>query len=235
MTVRYVSRPHYPDEDDGLNVDSSPLADLQEIVTIALREMFGARSAGNYRWVGSDSKPDGDVELSEIAITESDHKVSELMDRLPCIVVSIGGARNTGLDFVQGNVPNPLTGRYEHSDLMPANLIFKACSSVATEAMRLAEYTRTYFLIFRDFFMERAGLHDVLGPISLSPPTASTALEGSSGRSWTQVVVTVPIQVHFRIGYDYSTGSAFRRMQERVILAIERRLEGPFAIVEAGE
>ena len=236
MTVRYIRKPHYKDEDDCMNFDVSPLADLVEIITISLREMFGARSPGNYRWVGGKGEHIvGDVALTELAITESAHLVPELMDRLPCIVISLGASRSTGLELTQGNIPHPVTGEVVHSDLMPATLIFRACSAVGTEAIRLAEYAKGYFLLFREFFMERANLHDIAGNISVSQPIPSSQMDGSSGKSWTEVIVSIPIQVHFQARYDYSQGSAFRPMRDRVILAIESRLEGPFSVVESGE
>jgi hypothetical protein len=236
MTIRYIRKPHYEDEDDCLNYDVSPLADLVEIITISLREMFGARSAGNYRWVGGvGENTAGEPQLSELAITESAHKIPELMDRLPAIVVGVGGSRNTGLELTQGNIPNPVTGEVVHSDLIPTNLIFRACSTVGTEAIRLAEYAKGYFLLFREFFMERANLHDVAGNISVSQPIPTSQVDGSSGKTWTEVIVSIPIQVRFFARYDYSQGSAFRPMRDRVILAIESRLEGPFSVVESGE
>jgi len=236
MTVKYVRKPHYEDEDDCLNFDVSPLADLVEVITISLREMFAARSAGNYRWVGgSGVDVAGDPNLSEIAITESDHRVPELMDVLPTIVVGVGGSSSSGLEHTQGEIPNPVTGEVVHSDLMPTNLVFRSCSTVGTEAIRLAEYAKGYFLLFRKFFMERANLHDVAGNISVSRPIPTSRTDGSSGKSWTEVIVTVPIQIRFYAAYDYSMGSAFRPMRDRVILAIESRLDGPFSIIESGE
>lgn len=230
--ANYVRQPHYVDEDDGLNLDVSPLSELVELVTVALREMFAARSPGNYRWVGGGDHPDGDPELSELMITESDHRTPEVIDRLPVVVVSISGAQYSGLDYVHGLVPDPLTGEVKHSDLVSVQLIFRACSSVGTEALRLAEFVRGYLVVFRDFFVEKLGLHDVSGAGTISDPRPSSPMEGSSSQKWTEVVIATPIKTRYTVTYDYSRGSAFRRMRDRVILAIENRLEGVFAVAE---
>ena len=235
MTVHFAKRRDYGDDaDDALNLDVAPLADLVEAMAIALREMFGARSPGNYRWVGNPDHPVGDPELSEVMITETDHMVEDLVDRFPVLAVTIAGSRGSGFDRIQGDVAHPVTNERLFADLLATPLIIRSCSSVGTESLRLAEYVKGYLLVFRDFLHQNLGIHDIGGASTLSGPFPSARIEGASTRKWTETAVTVPLQVEFSASYEYSRASAFRLAMDRVTIAIVDRMGESFTL-ESGD
>jgi len=231
----FCRRATYEDEDDKLNVDAAPLSELVEKAALILRSLFGIRSAGNYRWTGGLDNPEGDPNTTELFITESEHRIEEFIDKFPVLVISHSGGQFVGFDSSPASVNRPLTALVEESDLFSLTLVIKSCSAVGTEAIRLAEYASNYMRLFGREIGNYCVLHDVGRNISISAPTPSARIEGSTTRKWTEVSVLVPVQLEYGVSYEYSEGSAFRKARDRAIIAIENMLDGTFVISEPGE
>lgn len=186
------------------NFTDDPIEQLNAVFTYFLQGWFGHpiyAGTGMY-WYGGPNSDVTNDETTELIITAKRPEL-EAIEKVPHVVVVLGGYAWSGLGINQLQTRRSRDGRQTHTDLIPSTVSFHCMAKDGALASRIAYHASFGVVALRTFLMRAGRLHEVKGSPQVSGETAPGAISGTPAvdTDVVSVVASVPFyrQVQWRI------------------------------------